>query len=367
MESLPKSIRERIGLNLHRQEQHPICIIKQIIAEWFQTQIPGTIHVDNLDPIVSVVDNFDNLLMPADHPARSKSDTYYINDTTVLRTQTSAHQTQMLIQYPDLPGFLVTGDVYRRDEIDARHFPVFHQMEGVFQVPKDTDPIVWLQNLLINLAKYLFPYLQEKYEKIRINPDRFPFTEPSFEMEIETEHPPYCWLEILGCGIVHPKILTNVGLPTCYRVAFGLGLERLAMLLFKIPDIRYFWSTSPRFLDQFGQDWRKIQFRPFSNLPSQYNDISFWYDNPMGTSDVWTEEQDFFDIVREIGGDWVESVVLQDQFRHSKTGQVSRMYRITYSPMDPNIKDSADFTNLCNTLQNQIRDIVAIKLNIKLR
>lgn len=380
MDTVPQSIRIKIGRNLHQQPNHPICIIKKIIADWFQIQIPETLHFEDFPPDVSVAENFDALLFPADHPARSKSDTFYTSETTVLRTHTSAHQAALLRQHPDAPGFLITGDVYRRDEIDARHFPVFHQMEGVFKVPADQDPVKYLQELLVNLCKYLFPHLCESNDLIRINPDKFPFTHPSFEIEIsQNDVSPQTksvslpeedmrWIEILGCGVVHPTILSNASLdPTKPRVAFGLGLERLAMLLFNIPDIRYFWSTSTRFLEQFTIDkWRSIQFKPFSDLPSQYNDIAFWIPSDQLSEGTWKQEHDFFDAIREIAGDWVESVVLHDEFVHPKTGKCSRMYRITYSPMDPDMKNSADFTKQCNSLQQQIREYVG-SLSVELR
>jgi phenylalanyl-tRNA synthetase alpha chain len=123
------SIEAKIGRNLHNKKNHPIEIIKRKIYEYFN-ELDGYdfAKFDDLPPYVNVSDNFDKLLIPKDHPARSRSDTYYINKDTVLRTQTSAHQNELLAQGHQ--NFLVTGDVYRKDEIDKSHYPVFHQMEG---------------------------------------------------------------------------------------------------------------------------------------------------------------------------------------------------------------------------------------------
>merc|ERR1712078_400244 len=131
-----------------------------------------------------------------EHPGRSKSDTYYLTDTELLRTHTSAHQSQHLRQGHE--AFLCTGDVYRRDEIDASHFPAFHQMEG--------------------LNKYVFddPDLQTRWRD-----DYFPFTEPSFELDVFYQDE---WLEVLGCGVIHADVLDRCGLASRRGWAFGLGL-----------------------------------------------------------------------------------------------------------------------------------------------
>jgi len=133
---------------------------------------------DNLSPIVDVSDNFDKLLIPKNHPARSKSDTYYITDEKVLRTQISAHQNELLEK--GYKSFLVTGDVYRKDEINTTHYPIFHQMELLTLIEDDIDPEKELKNLLSGLVEYLFPNCKYKY-----NDDYFPFTNPSYEIEVE--------------------------------------------------------------------------------------------------------------------------------------------------------------------------------------
>lgn len=127
--NITHDIAQRVGKNLHLQPNHPINIIKERIESYWKSRIRGIKMFDNLHPLVSTQSNFDSLLIDEDHVSRSRSDTYYYNHNTVLRTHTSAHQSELLSK--GLTSFLVTGDVYRRDEIDSSHYPVFHQMEGV--------------------------------------------------------------------------------------------------------------------------------------------------------------------------------------------------------------------------------------------
>ena len=128
-------ILEHVGRRLHEQPQHPLCLIKQRVTRYMHGAFRNargnplfSLH-ERLGPVVSVAANFDSLLVPADHPSRRRSDNYYVRQDTVLRAHTSAHQTELLSA--GLDAFLVAGDVYRRDEIDRTHYPVFHQMEGV--------------------------------------------------------------------------------------------------------------------------------------------------------------------------------------------------------------------------------------------
>ncbi|XP_059801664.1 phenylalanine--tRNA ligase, mitochondrial isoform X6 [Hypanus sabinus] len=155
----------------------------------------------------------------------------------------------------------------------------------------------------------------------------FPFTHPSFEMEIKFQEE---WLEVLGCGIMEQQLVNSAGAQDRIGYAFGLGLERLAMILYGIPDIRLFWSEDERFFKQFQVTHidQKVTFQPFSKYPPLVNDISFWIPRD------GYEENDFYDLVRNIGGDLVEKVSLIDQFKHPKTEKISHCYRITYRHME---------------------------------
>ena len=366
--NIPPSIEAKIGRNLHLQKNHPVEIMKRKLFDYFKTLDGYDFdYFDNLSPFVSIENNFDKLLISKDHPARSKSDTYYINENTVLRTHTSAHQNDHLAE--GLENFLVVGDVYRKDEIDKSHYPVFHQMEGVGKVPEGVNPKKELFNVLNGLVEYLFPGC-----KYRVNDDYFPFTEPSFEYEVEYNGD---WLEILGCGVVHKDILKNNGLEGQYW-AWGIGLERLVMLMFEVPDIRYLWSEHPRFLDQFASG-EVVKFKPYSELPTLYKDISFWIPENKIVDDNkekdekgepikrWLDENDFFEMAREKFGDWAEEIKMLDQFYHPKKNMTSRMYRTVFSPIDPGLKDPATFGSMCNKMQDEFRDIVNEKLDVVLR
>lgn len=352
--NIPKSIIDKIGRNLHNLENHPIEIIKNKIYEYFDgLKDYEFTKFDKLEPFVTVEENFDQLLIRKDHPARSKSDTYYINENKVLRTHTTAHQNKLLSD--GYSNFLVVGDVYRKDEVDCYHYPIFHQMEGVLKVDGNSETI--LQEILVGLVKHLFPDC-----KNRVNDDYFPFTDPSYEIEVYKND---TWIEVLGCGVVHTKILENNNLDGNY-IAFGLGLERLAMILFNIPDIRYFWSQDAKFLDQFKNGGIN-QFAPYSNLKSLSQDISFWINDDKIIDDKWTEENTFFEIIREVCCEWAKKIELLDSYIHPKTNKLSRMYRITYAPYEPSLKNGAEFTEICNSYQYTIRSEVSNNIGVVLR
>ncbi|CAL2252873.1 unnamed protein product [Prunus armeniaca] len=186
--NVPDTIFAKLGMQLHRRDQHPIGILKNAIYEYFDTNYSNQFDkFDNLCPIVSVKENFDDVLVPADHVSRSYNDTYYVDAQTVLRCHTSAHQAELLRR--GHTHFLVTGDVYRRDSIDSTHYPVFHQMEGVCVFsPSDweasgTDGTTYvagdLKKCLEGLARHLFGAVEMRWVDTY-----FPFTNPSFELEI---------------------------------------------------------------------------------------------------------------------------------------------------------------------------------------
>ena len=363
--NIPKSIEDKLGRKLHNQLNHPIEIIKNHIYKYFAGLAGYNFAMfDDLNPVVSTEANFDNLLIPANHPARSKSDTYYVNELEVLRTHTSAHQNELLSA--GHRSFLATGDVYRKDEVDARHYPVFHQMEMLTLVEDNLDPEQELQKILSGLVDYLFPGCE-----YRFNPDYFPFTTPSFEIEVKYNGN---WLEILGCGVVQPKILENNGLVGKRAIAAGFGLDRLVMIFCNITDIRYLWSEHERFLSQFA-DGTLAKFQQYSELPALTKDISFYIPAAkleISTDDCitrrkWLEENDFFELARECGGDMMEEVKLLDTFYNTKNNKYSRTYRITYSPNDPGLKNGAEFLVAVNTAQDVFRSLLESNMRIELR
>lgn len=189
--------------------------------------------------------NFDALNIPANHPARADHDTFYFTPTTMLRTQTSGVQIRtMQKQQPPL-RIISPGRVYRND-YDQTHTPMFHQVEGLMV---DTD--VSFTQLKGILEDFLVNFFEEELE-VRFRPSYFPFTEPSAEVDVRRNNGE--WLEVLGCGMVHPSVLQAVGIDSekYTGFAFGMGVERLTMLRYGVHDLRAFFENDVRFLKQFN-------------------------------------------------------------------------------------------------------------------
>jgi len=200
--------------------------------------------------------NFEALNIPADHPARAMHDTFYVNANTVLRTHTSPVQVRVMQNRQPPLRVIAPGRVYRCDS-DVTHTPMFHQVEG-FMVDQDVS-FAHLKGMLYDFLRAFF----DKDLKVRFRPSYFPFTEPSAEVDIQCV---ICggggcrvckqtgWLEVLGCGMIHPNVLRNVGIDNeaFTGFAFGMGVERLAMLRFGVNDLRLFFENDLRFLRQFA-------------------------------------------------------------------------------------------------------------------
>lgn len=200
--------------------------------------------------------NFEALNIPANHPAKDEQDTFYINDKIVLRTQTSPVQVREM-EKGKLPiRMIAPGRVFRSDEVDATHSPSFHQVEGL--VIDKNITFADLKGTLAQFAKELFG----EDTKVKFRPHHFPFTEPSAEMDVSCfkcggKGCRMCkgsgWIEILGCGMVHPKVLkmSNINPEEYHGFAFGIGLERIALLKYEIDDMRLLYENDTRFLKQF--------------------------------------------------------------------------------------------------------------------
>ena len=200
--------------------------------------------------------NFEALNIPKDHPARDTQDTFYIDDNIVLRTQTSPMQIRFMEAHKPPFRMIAPGRVFRSDAVDATHSPLFNQIEGLV-VDKGIS-MADLKGSLETFAKRLYG----EDTRIRLRPHHFPFTEPSCEIDVSCfkcggKGCPMCkgegWIEILGGGMVHPKVLKNGGVdPNEYSgYAFGIGLERLVMFRFNIDDMRLLYENDLRFLSQF--------------------------------------------------------------------------------------------------------------------
>ncbi len=200
--------------------------------------------------------NFEALNIPADHPAKDEQDTFYINNQILLRTQTSPVQVRTMESRPLPIRMIAPGRVFRSDEVDATHSPSFHQIEGM--VIDRHITFADLKGTLAEFAKELFG----KDTKVKFRPHHFPFTEPSAEVDVTCfkcggSGCRFCkgsgWIEILGCGMIHPKVLKMSGIdPEEYSgFAFGVGLERIALLKYEIDDMRLLYENDDRFLSQF--------------------------------------------------------------------------------------------------------------------
>ena len=200
--------------------------------------------------------NFEALNIPKDHPARDTQDTFYINDNVVLRSQTSPVQVRVMEKQKPPIRIISAGRVYRSDAVDATHSPVFHQIEGLV-----IDKGITMADLKGTLEVFVKKLYGED-TRLRFRPHHFPFTEPSAEVDISCfncggEGCRICkgegWIEILGCGMVHPKVLKNCGIdPEEYSgFAFGIGLERITMFRYGIDDLRLYFENDVRFLEQF--------------------------------------------------------------------------------------------------------------------
>ncbi|GMR59792.1 hypothetical protein PMAYCL1PPCAC_29987, partial [Pristionchus mayeri] len=343
------------------QEKNPLGLLKQRIVNHFHHKYrkPGgrspLFAVCESEPrVVSTFANFDSLLTPADHVSRRSSDTYYVNEGNCLRAHTSAHQHKLMAQ--GLDNFLVVGDVFRRDEIDATHYPCFHQMEAVrlysadelyqtragedmpiFQEKPDDmrmkekqekhtmDAVkaleIRLKSTLEDLSDALFgPECEKRWVDAY-----FPFTHPSYELEVKYEGK---WLEVLGCGIMEQRLLESAGVTDKVGWAFGIGLERIAMVLYGVPDIRLFWSRDSGFLSQFEglRPEDDIKYKPISAHPQVLFDISFFLPDGISFDDM---KADVCDVIRGVGGELIEQVKLTDEFQNKK-GRKSQTYRIVY-------------------------------------
>lgn len=200
--------------------------------------------------------NFEALNIPEGHPARDTQDTFYITDKILLRTQTSGCQIRYMENHKPPIRMIAPGRVYRSDTMDATHSPVFHQIEGL--VVDKGITMADLKGNLLQLARKLYG----EDTQIRLRPHHFPFTEPSCEIDVSCfrcggKGCPMCkgegWIEILGAGMVHPKVLERGGIdPEEYSgFAFGVGVERLAMFRFSVDDMRLYYENDTRFLEQF--------------------------------------------------------------------------------------------------------------------
>lgn len=308
-----------------------------------KTVIERIIHVSSLEnfdlietpEVISPQVVFDLFNFPKDHPARSASDSYYIDGEHVLRPHTSL----MWKYYLEIPevreklekygsvGALSYGKCYRRDEIDWQHSNILHQIDGLYFVRKNIKTLEQkdLEHILIDISQVLFG----KSVKYKFLVDHFPYTDPSLEMNIQLNKQ---WVEILGAGIVHPNVIKNLGFDSekYNGWAFGFGVDRLAMIKLKLPDIRLLRSTDPRVTKQLSD--LDHEYQPVSKYPPVVRDISFVVDKT--TFNI----NRYYEVVREVIGDeFVEEMKLLDEYENEEKfgkGKKSYAFRIVYRSND---------------------------------
>ncbi|MFA6146259.1 MAG: hypothetical protein WC697_02975 [Patescibacteria group bacterium] len=311
--------------------------------------------------IVSVEENFDVLNTPEDHPSRRETDTYYLTDKDVLRTQTTVMWPVCLRDKNILEilekdghfGALSTGIVFRKDEIDRNHFPAFHQIDGLY-ICKKSQKIITLDDLKeveIDIAKSIFG----KDIEYKFLVDTFPFTDPSVEMDVKMGEN---WMEVVGSGLVHTQVLRNFGIdPEIYNGwAFGFGVERLTMVKMGITDIRIFWSDNPRITGQFKDINSK--FKEVSKYPATTRDISFIIDKNINLNN-------YYEIVRDFAENLIEEVKFLDSYENEeKFGKDKKSYtfRIVYRSPERTLTNEE-----INKIQEEIRQKTAQDLNAVLR
>jgi len=241
------------GRNFGMGTVHPIELILRQTQEIFLGM--GFRFVDGPEIELDYY-NFEGLNIPKDHPARDDQDSFYINPEVLLRTQTSPMQVRTMEKQPAPVRIISTGKCYRRDSIDSTHTPMFHQIEGL-AVDKDIS-LSDLKGVITEFCKQVFG----KDRKVRFRPGYFPFVEPGAEVDVSCGlcNGKGCrscghtgWLEIMGAGMVHPNVLEMAGYDSekLTGFAFGMGVERIAMLKYGITDIRLFFENDLRFLTQF--------------------------------------------------------------------------------------------------------------------
>ena len=281
--SLVNQVRDELEVKIEEGEKHFAnkAIEERLVKENLDVTMPSKkIELGSVHPITQIINdvkdifigmgyqiadgpevelatyNFDKLNTPPDHPARDIQDTFYITDDIVLRSQTSPVQARVMENQKPPIKIICPGVVYRSDSVDATHSPVFHQIEGLV-----IDKNISMADLKGTLAMFAKKCLGEKTE-IRFRPHHFPFTEPSAEVDVSCfvcngKGCKVCkgegWIELLGCGMVHPKVLRNCRIdPEEYSgFAFGFGVERIAMAKFGIDDMRLLYENDVRFLKQF--------------------------------------------------------------------------------------------------------------------
>ncbi|MEN9524325.1 MAG: hypothetical protein RL536_394 [Candidatus Parcubacteria bacterium] len=341
--------------DLSRTSRSPL---KEVVDRTLKVDVIKDLDIIQVPEIISTKILFDLFNMPPGHPARSKSDTYYVDEEHILRT----HDTVFWYYYFSQPeikeriarkepiGAMCFGKVYRKDEIDRTHMNVFHQIGGLYLVPDDKMSLTPddLKKVLSDVAKATFG----EDVNFRFYDHNFPYTDPSFEMEAEIRGK---WVEMLGSGMARKSVLANMGLTGYHGWAFGFGIERLAMISMELPDIRLLWSDDERVKKQLklGRKYEDV-----SKYPPIVRDISFVVSKDVAVND-------YYDMVRDIVGNLIEEMKLVDTYENAKkfgVGKVSYTFRIVYRSTERTLTNEE-----VNNLHAKIHDMTVNVLKAKVR
>ncbi len=343
--------------DLTKKENSPVKIINDKIME-----LPTWANFDivEIPKIVTVEDDFDLLNTPANHLSRRETDTYYLNTDHILRTQMTVmwpyyfRDKEVLerLKKDGEVGSLSPGIVFRKDEIDRKHFPAFHQTDFLYVCRRDKRIITLkeLQNVQAETVKAIFGDIE-----FRFLVDTFPFTDPSTQVEIKWGEN---WIEITGAGLVHPQCLRNFGLdPEVYNGWAGtFGLDRVAMIKMEIPDIRILWSDNPRITSQFKDINSK--YKEVGHYPEITRDISFIVDKSVSLNN-------YYEIIRDFANDLIEEIKLLDTYENEEKfgkDKISYTFRIVYRSPERTLTSEE-----VNVIQDKIRKKTETDLNATLR
>ena len=343
--------------DLTKKENSPVKIVNDKIIN---LPVWADFDIVEIPKIVTVQDDFDLLNTPKDHPSRRESDTYYLDETRILRTQMTVmwpyyfrdEDVLKRLKKDGEVGSLSPGIVWRKDEIDRKHFPAFHQTDFLYVCRKDKRIITLkeLQDVQADAVRAIFGDIE-----FRFLVDTFPFTDPSTQVEINWNGN---WIEITGAGLVHPNCLRNFGLdPEIYNGYAGtFGLDRVAMIKMGIPDIRIFWSEDERITSQFKDINSK--YKEISKYPKISRDISF-------IIDTYISLNNYYEIVRDFADNLIEEVALIDEYENeNKFGKDKKSYtfRIVYRSFERTLTNEE-----INKIQEKIREKTEKDLNAILR
>jgi len=344
--------------DLTKKENSPVKILVDAILALPRFK---DFYIVEFPKIVTVEENFNLLNTPKDHPSRRESDTYYLDEKNILRTQTTTmwpycfrdERIIKILNEEGKIGIMAPGIVFRKDEIDRSHYPAFNQIDGLYICKKADHEITRqeLEDIQADAAKAVFG---EDCE-YRFLDDTFPFTDPSTQIEVKFGDK---WMELSGSGLVHKECLKNFGLdPEVYNGwAFGFGIDRWAMVKMGITDIRALWSDDPRITSQFKDINSK--FKEVSKFPETVRDISFIIDKSINLNN-------YYEIVRDFANDLIEEVKLIDEYQNEeKFGKDKKSYtfRIVYRSMERTLTNEE-----INEIQLKIREKTEKDLNAVLR